>query len=176
MNYVLRLLERVDKKVYWYLGWCLLILLVGFIMGFKCNTPDKPVVTNTTIIKVDSVIIHDTMPVYKPIIKYKEKIVIQYKKDTSNTLISMDDTSRCYTVEGTSERGTYVQTEVCSKEFPNILPIDITSNMIIRESPDTIKTLTIQDTIVYKTPWYKDKKNYIIVGLAATVVGLIALR
>jgi hypothetical protein len=176
MNFVIQLLKSISKKVYIYVGIGILILLVGFIMGFKCNKPNKPQIINTTITKIDSIIIHDTTMIEKPVIKYKEKIVTQYKKDTAKVLVAIKDTSRCFTVEGTSERGTYVQTEVCSKDFPSYVPIDITSNIVIKEAPDTIKTINTKDIVIYKTPWYKDRKNYIIVGLTATIIGLITLR
>jgi hypothetical protein len=176
MNTFLEILKKIPLNSYKYLILSLIIFISGTFVGFKCNNKQQVIIKPSIEKIIDSVIIHDTTIIKQTIVKYKEKLDTIYLKDMSNRIYSKNDTTPCYTIEGTSDRGTYAKAEIRSKEFPKIIPIDISSDMIIREAPGTVKKIKIIDTLIYKTPWYKEKKNYYITGLITIIGGLLYWR
>ena len=137
-----------------------LCILIGFFVAvgtdkllFNQNNkaPTTIIKTNT---KIDTLKI--TFPVHDTITKYVKKI-----KNITDTLILMpeetpridsatmplSDSKNCYSFRETYSDGARIGAEVCSKEFPEKEPKDITKLIsYLPPSPDTVK----DSTFIYK--------------------------
>jgi len=130
----------------------------------KCPEIKKGVITIDTVITYDTI----TIPITRTKISEKRVPVEIYIRDTVTKEISvLPDTSNCFEYD-TAINGAYISAEMCSRFFPVHKPLDLSASLSYKPPPDTQKLRL--DTIVYKKPFYCDRKNYIILGLS----GLLA--
>jgi hypothetical protein len=139
-------------------------LLLGWLLYAKCNPlpvirPSKPD-TTLAITKPPADTSHP-----RPI------IVLKVEKDTVLVDSSKHnlDSSTCWEFSDTTKSKAIISAEICSKELPKKSPLDLSTFFRLQLPPDTLRTVKVVDTVMYRTPFFKDGKNYAI----ATLLGLL---
>ncbi len=158
------------------------VLIIGVALGIpigRCSKPLPVIKTGVSIVH-DSIVTHDTVSV-KDSVWLSPEIKTVYKSihDTVNkvqTFVAVKDTTPCYSISGTSPRGTYARAQLCSKLFPIEKPLDLSAIMEIKDASDTDKIITRIDTIERKQPFYKDWKTYAIIILSGIIATEIYRR
>jgi hypothetical protein len=133
------------RALLWLVVIILLIFASGWIVGYKCRP--APIVKPGVPVVHDSLYFHDTLRLPgKTVIVYKEKKPDTAQHDSS----SVPDSSICYSFDADT-CGTYVRATVCSKELPPVMPLDLSTDFIIKPKTDTIRLITIKDSLIVNT-------------------------
>lgn len=162
------------------LGWIISFFLVVAICirVYKDKLEDTAVINGVSV-QVDTVIVHDTI---RTMIAGKDIIVrktVIATVDTQLTDSAGTDTAICYSFSQTYASGAYVQSEMCSRFFPQNRPEDLAGNIIYRPGNDTMKLFSRIDTIpkiVFKPPVIPTWKA-VTLGLAGGIlVGWLTIK
>lgn len=151
-----------------------LVLIIGGILGFLIGKKyDKPIISE---IKVGSETTYVNIVKYDTIVnyKYRDQIRVVNKIDTikiidtiSNTIVSKEDSTICYSFNEKEKDGAYISVDVCSDSLPRQKPLDLMASIKYQAPPDTSKTIFRVDTITFtkEKPIFKDWKFYLMTTL-----------
>lgn len=155
----------------------LIVIISTFIIGVTLGKTWKkcPEVETGIVITTDTIFVHDTIKAIQKIDKIKKSVETKIVYITDHDTVKViNDSDICYTVSDTI-KGAKIEAKLCSKFFPPAAP-DIHSSILYLPPPQvTVERLRI-DTITLVTPWYRQRKNYLISGLVACLAGSIYLN
>jgi hypothetical protein len=166
----------MSKK--WLGFWILAAILFWVILYFTLipKPPAPVVIPGKPIIRIDSVVVHDTTILSIP----RDSIVVRkLPKDTTikpDTTTGADTGGACYGVEKALESGGFMAAEVCSRYFPVKKPIDLRFNLSYKRGDDTLKTILRTDTLKIKPPVTSTVIEILIGFIVGGVVAIWALH
>jgi hypothetical protein len=169
-------------------GWILALILAAtcvFLIA-KNHNPHPPVIPGVTV-RVDTVIVHDTIETVKTVTDFVVKrkplppAAIEIAKIDSGLPPPQStavDSTTCYSYSQEYANGAYAQAEMCSRYFPTVRPWDLSGTIKYCPGIDTMKTFWRVDTvprIMYKPPIIPTWQA-VTLGIAAGVLAGILVK
>jgi hypothetical protein len=139
-------------------GWGVVIILLVVLacVIFLPKKGEGPIIAGKTV-TMDTVIFHDTIFVERGPgqIQVIKKIIHDTVAGIAAAGTVSADTVKCYSLDEQYPGGAYIKAEICSREFPELRPMDLQGNIAYLPPAESLKIETRVDTvprIIYKPP------------------------
>jgi hypothetical protein len=141
-------------KFRWYVAGILAAVIIALFFFGRFNTP---AVTAGVTVRIDSVIVRDTVRIIKrdTAIRVSQRVIRDTVSVNDSTLQISTDMASCYSIEQDFPGVAHINVGMCSKTFALTPPPDLRSDITFTPVPDTLKTELRVDSvpqIVYKPP------------------------